>query len=256
MAFWIPLAIAAASYLGSNYLNSAAAEDVGKAQLKAQLAENTRQDDLRSRAQMSFKDLLAKNEVSAQLADEDAEAAKLQAAYTNMVDQTPDNLLPGQGDASATVQTDVVNEGNKSVGKALKAALARGRLESFGRVGLNNDIAFDNANRNLNDIASQSRGSANILPLEMKAAESKGAGKRNFANLLNLVGSTAGSVAAGGLFDLAMAPGAFGGEQALATIGDKVITPSLGVYSVGPAPGIYGPAIQKSGWGALAKGLV
>ena len=255
VAWLIPALISAATAVGSNILHEKAANKVAKEQRLREMLEFQRQDAMRAKAQKSFSDLLATQTKESQLADQAAETAKLEKAYTGGVDKNSFlELLPGQGSASNTVQADIVNEGTQGIAKALKSGKARAALESYGRVGLGNDIKFQDVHQGLNDIASESRGSANILPLELQAAQNKGASLRGWANLLSTASSIAGSAAAGSMFKTAMTPGPFGGQSSLMTIGDKAITPSLDVFKVGPAPGIYGPAIQQSSWGQLLRG--
>lgn len=252
VAWLIPALISAAASVGSNVLQNKAAKKVANEQHLREMLELQRQDAMRAKAQKSFSDLLATQTKESQLADQASETAKLENAYTGGVDKDSFlELLPGQGSASNTVQADIVNEGTQGIAKALKSGKARAALESYGRVGLGNDIKFQNVHQGLNDIASESRGSAGILPLELKAAENKGASLRGWANMLSAVSSIAGSAAASSMGQAAMTPGPFGGESSLMTIGDKVITPSLGVYKGGPMLGVYGPAIQKSSIGQL-----
>lgn len=254
--FWIPLAIAAASSVASNALHSSAANKVAKAQRAAELMEQTRQDAMRDKARQSFTELLANQgraEQESQLADE---TAKLEDYYTSKVNPSSFmELLPGQGMASRTVKTDIVNEGNKGIQKALQSGKARAALEAYGGVGLNNDLKYRDTTLNLNNISDESRGSARILPLELQAAQNKGATQRGFANLLGMVSSVAGSAAAGQFMNAAMTPGALGGESAVANIGSNLkMTPSFDLYTTVPATG-YGPILPtKVGWGdALSK---
>lgn len=256
MAFWIPLAIAAATKLGSSVLNNQAAGKVANAQRAYEQQEFARQDALKAKAQKSFSDLLGSQQTTSKIQDEENEAAKLEEYYARTA--TPLNaleMLPGQGEASRTVQADIVNEGAKSLGKALASAKARAKLESYGRSGLNTDLSFRESDLNLNNLADESRGSARILPLELNAAQAAGSKYRNFANLLSLAGDVAGSAASAGAFDAATTPGAFGGESSLATIGNTTITPSLSVFKTGPTAGVYGPTLPvKSSWTSLLRG--
>lgn len=255
VAWLIPALISAAASVGSNVLHNKAANKVAKEQALRESLERARQDQMRSRAQTSFSDLLATQTKDSQLADQAAETAKLEDAYVGGTNKDSFlEMLPGQGDASNTVKTDIVNSGNRGIADALSRAKSRALLESFGRVGLSNDIKFQNTNQGLNDISRESFASANILPMELKAAENKGANLRGWANLLSTVGDISGSIAGGSAMKTAMTPGPFGGESSLMTIGNKSITPSLDVWSAGPSPGIYGPAVQKSSLWDLLRG--
>lgn len=193
--------IAAAAAAGSAAMNNQAAKKVDAGVTAATMAERARQEDMRTKAETSFQNLLSTQGKDAQLKDQADQTQKLENSYTqNINPQKFTELLPGQGDASDTVKTDIVNAGNTGYNRSVASGKARAALEGYSRTGLNNDIQFQNENQNLNDIASQSRGSANVLPLEVKAAQGAGQSQRGWANLLSTVSNIAGSVAAGSAF--------------------------------------------------------
>lgn len=253
MAFWIPLAIAAASSVGSNILHSQAAKKVAKEQALRENLELERQDAMRAQAQQKFQDLLAGQDRASQEDKIADETSRLADYYTGGLDRDQMlDLLPGQGNASRTVKTDIVRTGDNSFRKALKSGNARAALESYGGVQLGNDFDFRDAGLTLNALADQSRGSAAILPLELQAAQNKGASLRGWGNLLSTVGDVAGSIAMGNMFKSAMTPGIYGGESGLTTIGNKVITPSLDVYGLPEKFAGYGPPLPvKQSWSSL-----
>jgi hypothetical protein len=253
VAWLIPALVAAASSVGSNALHNSAANKVAKEQRLREMMELSRQDEMRSRAQGSFADLLATHSKEAQLADQASEVDKLEKAYTGAVSPSRFmELLPGQGDSSKTVMSDIINEGTKGVTRATASGKARANLEGYGRSGINNAIRFNDTHQTLNNIADESRGSANILPLELNAAQNKGANKRGWANLLSTVGSIAGSVAAGSAFNSALGGGA-GATQAStvgqvaganAPLGAKFSTLLKGGNLYGSIPGMPNSWVQ------------
>lgn len=255
MAFPIAFLIALASSLGSSILNEKAAEKVAKQQNLYTDMENTRQDALREKAQANFKDLLNSQQKTSQDEDMAAQENALKQRYGEAANTINfQELLPGQGSASNTVRMDVVGAGSRAQGKANQRANARAALDAYGQTALNNAIKDQRAKENLGMISNESRGSYDILPLEMKASQNKGASLRGWANLLSTVGSVASSAAAASAMKTAATPGPLGGESAMFNMGNFAVTPSLDLYRTMPAVG-YGP-IQpvKTSWTSLLTG--
>lgn len=252
--FLIAAAIAAASAGGSAMLNNAAANKVAKQQNLYTQLEEQRQDALRGKAQQGFKDLLSTQDKGAQDTDMATQTAALSKAYNDQIDPNSfQALLPGQGNASNTVRTDIVNSGNAAEGKTRRGANSKAVLDAYGRVGLNNDIQFAHENQSLNDIASQSKGSSAILPLELNAAQNKGASLRGWANALSTAGSIASSIAAGNAFSSALNGGTAAAStvaNAAPSLGTKISTFLKGGQIYGNIPGSPGTWVQAVPLGA------
>lgn len=250
--FLIAAAIAAATAGGSAMLNNAAAKKVAKQQKIFTDMEQQKQDSLREKARQNFGQLLGNQQKSSQDEDLAAQTAALGKTYDNGLNASNfQALLPGQGNASDTVKADIVNSGNKALGKSRQRASSRAALDAYSRVGLNNEVKTQDAKNTLGNISNESQGSYKILPTELQGAQSKGNGLRGWANALSTIGSIASSAASGSAFSSAANPAVVNPSNALMSFGDKFVTPGLDLYSTAPVGNMIGPQLTKTSWTSL-----
>lgn len=200
-----PLAIAGAVMtVGSTVANSIAAKKVDKARAEAMQAERIRQgrldqenEALNLGARERYQDFEGQqDERGSQLGDyftenEAAAAADNQSAVDAMLPTSGSNIVIQE----ANKQSNLAKAFTDQQGQAL------GQLRAFGDVlgGIGRQQARDAGS--IGQINSFKRASSGIVPLELEAANEKGAGARMFGDILNLGGSFAlnGGFGGGGL---------------------------------------------------------
>ena len=183
--------------IGSSIANAAAQQQVAKARDSALAAERIRQRQFDQQADAINANARARYD---DYGDKQAEKAKSLAEFF----QDPKaSTAPTAGEANVsagtvmpTASSDVVTrEIGRQAGQAREftdqQAVSLGNLRSFA------DLLSDKSRLTARDAGSIAqiggfkRGSSNVLPLELEAANQKGAGLRTFADILGGAGSVA-----------------------------------------------------------------
>lgn len=154
----------------------------------------------------------------------EAEAARREA-MTAAQSAAPVVNVASKGGTPQVVSDETaarVGVGNRAA--AIDAA-NRAALSSFGDVQLGNALSNIRTNQNLSQLAGFSRGSADVLGLEMEAARNKGAGLIGIGQGLTAIGSVAGMGAGMGGFGFA-APAATSAIAAPAYV-NPIAAPSI-----------------------------
>ena len=134
-------------------------------------------------------------------------AAKRQAAYSDATtlpgDQgTPDYQAPSAASADGQpkiIQEEADKQRAKVNAEVASVGDARARLQSYGDVGLGNQILNQNAGNKINMLGGFSRMSSALLPGEVQAAMQKHAGDKRNQELLGSALAMYGSAGAPGL---------------------------------------------------------
>jgi hypothetical protein len=188
-----PMAIAGAVMtVGSTVANSIAAKKVDKARAEAMQAERIRQgrldqenEALNLGARERYQDFEGQqDERASQLGDYFTEN-ETAAAEANQ--QAVDAMLPTSG--SNIVVQEAQKQSNLAKAFTDQQGQALGQLRAFGDVlgGIGRQQARDAGS--IGQINSFKRASSGIVPLELEAANEKGAGARLFGDILGMGGS-------------------------------------------------------------------
>jgi len=253
----------------------------------AQNAEMMRQQGLSKERQAALDPAMGNATRATQDAALADAAAKRQAAYSESTTLPGD---PGTADYQApsggaqgqpkVVQEEASKQRDKANADVRSMGEARARLQSYGDVGLGNQILNQNTGGQLNMLGGFSRMSSALLPGEIQNAMAKHAGDNKTQELLGTALQMYGAGGAPGLASGAAGAGAYGAAMggsanAGASIGGYSgnlagFAPSAGVAGEAAAdaaaPGLMGglfsnaqgyflPAAQQSRYGTAAKGV-
>ena len=192
-----------ASTVGSTFLSSQASGQVEDARSDVIRAENSRQDDLQRQAISSL-------QRTQEQFTPDRQNQGIEAAAAERIERLGQNVT-GSGETDAVVSNlpfassapGIVQD---TAAKRLSEGLAEGkdftkRLGQFGAFGENqfqNNLDLTRLGENLSLVGSESRNSANLIPLELQDANRAGDTLGGFADILGGLGSAAGMGAAVG----------------------------------------------------------
>lgn len=188
-----PLAVVAlAATAAGTYAQYRGQKQANKAMNAAQAAESMRQKGLRGEADALFNESLGKQTADAQkdrLADKQAER---EAAATSAQTEAPVATVPVQGGAPTVVADETAARVNQGNFEAKRAAMLAAQLEGYGDLNLTNALLNTRYGQGQANIANFMQGSANVLPLEMKAASHRGDKMKAIGSGLQAIGSLAG----------------------------------------------------------------
>lgn len=222
----VTLAIAAASTLGSSYLQNKAANDVSSK--RSQVINNTNADldKYRANAQGSFDNSLQAASPAA-LAQGAADAtAQRTAAYTQNIKQ--DDLLPTQNNASDAAKRAIVSALATGEDNAKETAARRAIVDAYGDSTFNRNIALNRNSQNINTQGNFATGREGVSQLQLADANHAGDADANLAGIVAALGTVAGA-AYGGL----KAPSFYNTGQGIGNTAGNVVRSAQGYYGPG-----------------------
>lgn len=185
----VSLAIAAGSTLASSKLQSMAQGKVNKARSSAMTAE---QGDLANYRQKAIEALGTSQDAASRPAlDAATQAAQDQRTQDYSSAIKPEDLLPGQGNASQAVRQSIVSSLGTGAAKNEDTAAKRAVLDGYGDANFGRDVAMNRAGQQINTQGNFAAGRANVLPVELAAANHKGDSLQTMAGLVQGLGTAA-----------------------------------------------------------------
>lgn len=104
---------------------------------------------------------------------------------------------PG-GSAPAVVKTEIAKKMGEAMKQGRQDAAGRARMGAFNSSMFNNDMNMADNRRGIGMYGTFARGSSNVLPAELQAANEEGAGWATFGDILSGAGTAAGMAGAAG----------------------------------------------------------
>ena len=225
----VTIGIALATSAGQAYFQNKAANQVEKAQHGAQETFTNDIKKLRDTSNTQFQNSVQQATLDSETGNYDDAVEKRTMANMPSFDQKA--LLPGQGNASGAVRAAIVQSQDRGINNNANASAADAKLNAFGDVGLNRDIALKQNENRIRTQGGFAQGSLNNLQADVNAAQYAGDGAAGIADLIGAVGTIAGPVAGYGA-----GQGWWGGLDPATGItwntGRQAITPGLGSRSV------------------------
>ena len=203
MAYPVLLALGAAAAAAGTGMQMAAASEDRAAMAAAQQAELARQKGYQSEADATFKKSLKESAPESAAGQLDKAAADRAAHYQEIESSTIGTPLPTRPSGNTVVGQPGTNGGSATARASADAArtasawsdlgnAAQSRLGSYGDWGLTQSIKNARANQDLAITSNLARGSAEVLPYEMQAAQHKGDALASWGSLVSALGSVAG----------------------------------------------------------------
>lgn len=181
-----------ASSIGGSFLNSSANGDVASERSGYMNRERGYQNNLNTETNAT--NATSRNRYADFRGQQDAKTGQINDFYKNNSGTVP-NQGPTTGIIPASSSNLVVQEGKKQNDKVAafntQQNAADAKVRSFGDLmgGLSRDVAGDAAHDAI--LNNFKQGSSSILPQELEAAQSAGAGKRSLSDFLKLGGQVA-----------------------------------------------------------------
>lgn len=192
-----PLTIAGmALTLGSTFMSSMASNKVENARSAALVSETQRQDRLQQEA-------IGNLQGTQEAFTPERQSAGIEAAAQERIERLQRNVTGGaEGTATVAdipltrsapniVRENAARELNKGLGEGKDFAKRLGRLGAFGENQFQNRIDLSRLAEKMGMTGAESRGSANILPLELQSANRAGDSLTGLADILGGAGSAA-----------------------------------------------------------------
>ena len=184
-------ATAAALFVGGTLAQQQGANTAVRARNSTALAEVDRQGRLGDEQAAVFDESLANFERPNQDADRVSRQRQRGAAVDAAVTPT-DPAVPVSGGAPKVVRSTIAKALTDALDTGRRRGKAQGALASFGDLAFDNNIDLTRSGRQQATLGGFSRGSSNILPLELVGADQEGADQRSFGQLLSSAGQLAG----------------------------------------------------------------
>jgi hypothetical protein len=215
----IALGSAAASSVGSMVsANEAAANNKRIARARNQELSNTLNSNnkLSQEATDILQQRLDKAAPEEQQTQTQDTQQKLQQDFTKAVDTTP-TIDPGiSGSAPEVVKTEMAKRLSDSLGKARTSAQNLGKLNAYGQNVFNNNLATQQAGRDISVPVGFARSNMDLLPaLQDLAGMSADRPSSGLGSLLQGLGAAGGSIAGSGYFAPATGHGVSGSPTPL-----------------------------------------
>lgn len=188
-----------AATVGSTAMQSSAANQAASARNKALRQEMARQDAYRKQAAQAFDRSLASQEKPVQETQQSQIQQDRQASLTNAV-KAANEYAPTTGSAPTEVNTEIARKLHQALTAGRQTAAQLARLGSFDSNQFANRIALNEQANKIGLAADFARGSANVLPYELNAANQEGANLRGFGDILGAAGGLATSAGLSGQF--------------------------------------------------------
>ncbi len=190
-----PLTAAALALAAGGFATSQISQNqVSRERSRVAVAESARQEALQRRA--IGKVDAATEEFTPDILNQGIEDAaqarteRLQGNAAGAGDQSP-NDLPLTGSAPRVVRETAARELNRGLTEGKSFAARLGRLGSFGEAQFQKKLDLGRLSETLGQIGTESRNSANILPLELQTANRKGDTLAGISDILGSLGSVA-----------------------------------------------------------------
>ena len=197
-----PFTMAAmAAMVGGSYMQSRANKQVANKKRDAVNAEGARQRGLREQSENIFKKSLSEHQMPEQQQRLDESTIKRRDAITSKIQSEEGKYLPSQADAPAIIRKIMDDKAREEVGRATSSGEAAAKLGAYDDVGLSNLFGFSRSGQGINNLSRSMANSANILPMELSAANSAGSKSRMWGDILTGIGQIglmAGTGGAGG----------------------------------------------------------
>lgn len=231
-------------------LSTVARQQQANAIKKAQTGFNNAETERQKRFTNEGLDKFSGSEANAQRANQEQklgdEIEKRKLGYDAVrrdVNPTTD-LLSGQQDAPDVVKNSIVQSIGDQLTRQREEGERKAALDAWGDLQLGNAKLNQRNADQIGMVGRFAQSSANILPLELEGAKSKGSGWGSFADLMQ-IGSTlmAAYAGAGGTFGGGAGAGATAGGGAAGAnaqlVGSGSVAPNYGVKQFGTAPMVY-----------------
>ena len=194
-----------ASTVGGTIMRNNAAQKQQEARNAALAAERERQANFARQADQRVAQTESQFTQPAQEKQQDATAAKLSTDYQAGAVTPNATVIGGQATAPREVQDAISARVGVAETRQKSLADALAKLSSYSAQAGKNNIALGRSAQDIDQITSNMRGSSGVLPLELQAANMKGQGDMQMADVLNGIGSISGLYASmgGGFGDLA-----------------------------------------------------
>lgn len=189
-----PLTIAGLAFtVGSTFLSSQAANKVERARNRASVAEIGRQE--------AFQKAAAKQVLDAQAGfTPEQQSEGIEAAAQERIERLQGNVTGGEfapgdipvaGSAPSIVRETAAKSISEGLGAGKTFASQLGRLGAFGEQQFGNQLGLTRLGEGLTNLGKESRGSANVLGLELNRANRAGNTLSGIGDILGGVGSVA-----------------------------------------------------------------
>lgn len=201
-----PVAIATtAAGLGlsfaANRMRSGGANKVSKARNAVLLLERQRQEQYRQEAEAALNSSLERYDRDTQEQSLVERRRERAGKYEGQVKQKVDpNAVPTEGSAPKVVKESAARAVGRALSSSRKQARSLGRLGAFGEVNFDNRVALGRNRAELANLASFARGSSDLLPLELHAAEERARRKSGDGLLPDILSGLGKIVSAAGSF--------------------------------------------------------
>lgn len=167
------------------------AKKAASARSAAASAEDERQAALDRQSQQTFGDTLSGFDRETQ--DERlTQARDRREDAVNRAMATPDPAVPVTGSAPSVVKGTIAKALSDAMATGRQRGAAQGALSGYGDLSFGNNINLGRSGMEHARIGNFSQRSSAILPWELEAANRKGAGARQFGQLLSSAGMLAG----------------------------------------------------------------
>lgn len=185
----VSLAIAAASTLASSAIQGQAAKKVSGARSGAIQAEQNDLADYRKKAVQSLS--TSQDSASRPAIDAATQAAQQERTQDYSSAIKPEQLLPGQGDASQAVRQSIISSLGTGQAKSQDQAARKATVDAYGDATFGRNVKMNRAGQEINTQGNFAAGRANVLPVELDAANHAGDSLQNTAGLVQGIGTLA-----------------------------------------------------------------
>lgn len=183
------LALIVGSTLASSAIQGQAADKVSGARNSAITAEQADLAKYRKTATQALGQ--SQDAASRPTLDAATQAAQDQREQDYSSVLKPEDLLPGQGDASQAVRQSIVNSLGTGTAKAKQDASNKAIVDGYGDATFGRDVNMNRAGQAINTQGNFAAGRANVLPIELDAANHAGDRLQSMAGLVQGLGTAA-----------------------------------------------------------------